>query len=243
MDPQHVSLEDLADNCAEESSKRDPQSRDDRYCYELILRAFGLEDHEALGFVLTIYKSVWSKFWIRDDPIFNSDVFTADDFKSIAFFRVYQQIKGADFHNAFAALNPFLSYLRVTLVRTVAAYIRSPEGQRRYVHSNPDEESGDMFEQFPASSNPSREVEKKLHRQAIEQRIRFLLPDEKDWFVFECWLNQRLSRAEIVREFVTRWNEEKDTFDENAVRVTLQRIRRRLMKDSLLYDLVRHQFE
>jgi hypothetical protein len=239
----HFSLEALADNCIQESSKKNPQSRDDRFCYELVLRAFGLEDHEALGLVLTIYKSVWSRFWIVDEPVFNAYVFTADDFRSIAFFKVYQQTKGSDFHSAFTALNPFLAYLRITLVRTVAAYIRSPDARRRYVHSKPEQEVADMLEQIAAPDNPSHEVEKNLQRQAIEQRLHFLLPDEKDRFLFDCWLNRKLSRSEIVREFVARWDEEKNTFDENAVRVALQRIRRRLMKDSILYNIIKHQYE
>src|SRR5215213_5811659 len=65
-----ASTEELADRCAEESSKKSI-NRDDVFCFELIQRAFRHEDQYALGFVLNIYKTVWSRHWIRNAEAFD----------------------------------------------------------------------------------------------------------------------------------------------------------------------------
>lgn len=221
----------LALRCAEESSRRDPQSRDNRFCFELVRRAFGLEDNYALGLVLSIYRDVWSRFWIRDAASFETQAITADDFKSIAFQKVYHQIKGNRF-SSFSSLNAVLAYLRKTLVRTVAAYYRSLEARQQFVPSTL-ENGTDSLENIPSMDNPGEEAEKNLTWQAVEQRVYVLLPNEPDRILFGCWARQSLSRAEIVSQFGAHWP------DENAVRVALQRIRRRLVKDAVLRDLLR----
>ena len=63
-----MSLDHLTDRCKEESAKRDASKRDDRFCYELVRRAFGLDDQDALNRVFNIYMAIWSQFWIG--PIF-----------------------------------------------------------------------------------------------------------------------------------------------------------------------------
>ena len=56
----YFSSNDLANRCTEEASKKDAKRRDDRFCYELVRRAFGLEDHDALDYVFNIYVKIWS---------------------------------------------------------------------------------------------------------------------------------------------------------------------------------------
>ncbi len=224
----------LAQRCAEESSRRNPQQRDDRFCYELIRRAFGLEDEFALGFVFDIYMTVWSKFWIRDAQSFEAQMVTADDFKSITFQKVYRQLKGAPF-NSFTSLNAVLAYLRKTLARTIAEYNRSLAARQPIarVRSADAEDQPDSEEIIPSAENVSEDAEKKLIWEKIEGRVYFLLPDEHDQVLFDCWAKQQLSRAEIVSEYGHMWP------DENAVRVALQRIRRHLLKDVILRALLK----
>ncbi len=223
----------LAERCAEESSRRDSRQRDDRFCYELIRRAFGLEDEVALGFVFNIYITIWSKSWIRDTQSFESHAVTADDFKSITFQKVYSQLKGAPF-SSFTSLNAVLAYLYKTLARTIAEYNRSLAARQSVARAHPavDEDRPDAEENIPSAENVSEDAEKKLTWEKIEHRVYFLLPDKNDQVLFDCWAKQQLSRAEIVSEFGQIWA------DENAVRVALQRIRRHLLKDVTLRDLL-----
>lgn len=162
----------LASRCVEETSRRDRQSRDERFCYELVKRAFELEDHDALGFVLNIYKDVWSKFWIRDAQAFESRAITMDDFKSVAFLKVYHQLKGGNF-DSFPSLNAFLSYLRTTLIRTVAEYYRSTEARHSSIHSvnGADEEATVLLERIASNDNTSERAEKNIMWQEIEKRV------------------------------------------------------------------------
>ena len=226
---QHVPHNHLAERCAEESTRREAQQRDDRFCFELIRRAFGLEDHDALGYVFQIYISVWSWFWIRNVAAFETHALTADDFKSIAFQKVYRQLKGGSF-NSFSTLNAILAYLRTTLVRTIAEYYRSLEAQ--YAQKSDDIDMQEAEEYIADDENVSEQTEKKLAWEAIEQRIAFLLPDQADRILFICWAKQQRSRSEIVSEFGMYWE------DEDAVRVALQRIRRHLYKDPSLRILL-----
>src|SRR5829696_6517365 len=122
----------LAHQCAEEALKKHAANRDDNFCFELVRRAFGLDDHFALGFVFDIYKDVWSRFWVRTPNIFDSQVLTVDDFKSIAFARVYNQVKGSAF-DGFTSLTALLAYFHITLARTIAQYLRSPSAKQLFV--------------------------------------------------------------------------------------------------------------
>lgn len=221
----------LARQCAEESSKHKSRKRDDRYCFELVKRAFALNDHEALGFVLDIYKTVWSRNWIRDAHEFESHVYTAEDFKSIAFFKVYRTIGGSAFDN-FPSFTPILDYLHKTLVRIIAERLRSADMRRRGHLPQPDQEV-DPLEQFATPANPVQDAEKNLGWQAIDQHVARRLPAESDQLLFNYWLKQRLTREEIVQERPDLWP------TEDAVRVAQQRIKRRLYKDVILFDLVR----
>ena len=101
----HFPTDDLASRCAQESSKQLNMSRDDRFCFELLRRAFGMEDHYALGHTLNIYKDVWSRRWVHDTYLFENQFVTMDDFKSIAFYQVYDRLKGGGF-DSFPSLSP-----------------------------------------------------------------------------------------------------------------------------------------
>lgn len=231
IDLSFFATEVLAQNCAEESSKKQVASRDDRFCFELLRRAFGLDDHSALGYVLNIYKDVWSRFWVHNTHVFDNQVVTVDDFKSIAFARVYQQLKGSAF-DGFSSLTPLLAYMKVTLVRTVAAYLRSSASQQWRVNLTGDNDS-DLLENLPADDNPRVESEKNVIRQEVDARILQLLPDENDRLLLDLSWSQNLSRADIVAAYPTIWE------SEDAVRVALQRIKRRLYKDPGLADLLK----
>ena len=187
----------LANRCAEESSKKRAVSRDDQFCFELVRRAFGLDDHYALGHVLNIYKDIWSRFWVRDVYAFETEALTVDDFKSIAFMRVYHHVKGTAF-DGFSSLTPLLAYFRVTLARTIAHYLRSSKGRQNVTQYLNDDDADDVLENIPSPENSSADAEKKIIQQEIDKRIAYLLPDEDDRLLFDLHYKQSLSRAEIV---------------------------------------------
>ncbi len=226
-----IPTDDLANRCVEESLKKQPARRDDNFCFELVRRAFALDDHYALGHVLTVYKDVWSRFWIRDANLFDTQSLTIDDFKSIAFMLVYQHLKGKAF-DGFSSLIPLLAYFRVALVRTVAQYLRSSKHKQLLWQLTLNDDPNELLETIPAPENPRVESEKNIVRQEVEKRIAYLLPDENDRLLFDCWAKQNLSRSEIVAVYSHIWG------NENAVRVALQRIRRRIINDPPLNDLL-----
>jgi DNA-directed RNA polymerase specialized sigma24 family protein len=234
---QALSADLLAQRCAE----RPPHTRQpaptaaDRYCLELLRRAFGGTDEYALGLVLDLYQRVWSRQWIRDAAAFDHQAQTADDFRNIAFFNVYETLKGTDL-SGFTSLTPFLSYLYKSVIRTVAASFRSKRSRQAQVRPD-DTQDTQYWEQIAADQDVHGEVEKKLLWQSIEQQIATILTDEKDRFLFECRAKQDLSRAEIVREFTARWPDL--TFDSESARAALQRIHRHLVKDKKLRALVK----
>jgi RNA polymerase sigma factor (sigma-70 family) len=229
VDINFFSANELGDRCAEEASKKDPKRRDDRFCYELVKRAFGLEDGEALNRTYSIYVKIWSKSWIRNPQQFDSQSYTAEDFIHMAFFKVYTEIKGSRFAS-FPLLNPFLSYLHTTLVRLVAEYLRRQKGRQELNTSNTDEALPDWFENFPSIYDLSNDVEKRDIMRQIRERIYVLLPAEKDQQLLKCRA-EGMTRAEIVAAYPEWWP------DENAVRVDWQRICRKLGNDPGLRGL------
>jgi DNA-directed RNA polymerase specialized sigma24 family protein len=232
MDINALLTDDLAYRCVEESSKKKTVSRDDQFCFELLRRAFGLDDHDALGHVLNIYKDVWSRFWVRDAYTFDTQSLTVDDFKSIAFTRVYERLKGSAF-DGFSSLTPLLSYFHVTLARTIAHYLRSSKGQQSLMQLSNDDDANDMLENIPASENPSMDAERNILQREIDKRVAELLPDKNDRLLYGYWARQNFSHKEIVAASSPPiWK------DENAVRVALQRIKRLLYKDSVLIELL-----
>jgi DNA-directed RNA polymerase specialized sigma24 family protein len=221
-----ASAEELADRCAEESTKKS-STRDDSYCFELIERAFRNEDQYALGFVLHIYKKVWSRYWIRNAEAFDAHSSTIDDFKSIAFLKVYNQFKGSGLAT-FDSVGAFLRYCQRTLVHTWLGYLRSAEVR----HKGAQGEYNDV-DDSPSEDNPLAESEKNLVWEAVEKRVEVLLPNEDDRLLFRCWAKQDLSYSEICQTYPTIFP------NENVVRTALQRIRRRLYGDTVLHDLLK----
>jgi DNA-directed RNA polymerase specialized sigma24 family protein len=221
-----TSTEDLAERCAEESSKKS-KNRDDSFCFELVRRAFAHEDQHALGHVLHIYKCIWSRFWIRNSEVFETHVSTIDDFKSIAFFKVYDKLKGSRLED-FANLSAFLGYCNRVLMTTWLGYMRSADAKRQKYRGEPDN-----VDETPSHDNSLAESEKNLAWEAIEKRVAVLLPNVDDRLLFNCWAKQELTYLEISQAFPKLFP------TEDAVRAALQRIRRRLYGDTVLHDLLK----
>jgi hypothetical protein len=239
-DPVSISADDLAERCAAKSFRKPQQGvadAADRYCFELLRRAFGREDDACLAHVLRLFRDRWSRLWIRNPTAFERHPLTADDFTSMTFAKVYRLYRGEKFA-AFDSFGPFLAYLRKALVRTIAEYNRSAMSQQARTRSDSDTDDLELFEQIAGDDRLQDEVEDKLLWQQIERRVEARLPDEKDRFFFDCWAKYDLSRAEIVREFRRRWPDDGAAFDENAVRVALQRLRRHLLRDATLLSLL-----
>ena len=146
-DMNFFSAQDLSLRCAEEASKKETKKRDDRFCYELVRRAFGLEDGEALDRVFNIYMKVWSQYWIWNPSQFDSQAHTAEDFLSITFSKVYYEIKGNRFAD-FPLLNPFLAYLHKTLRHVVAEYLRRQKVREKIDSYNTDDDFSDLLERI-----------------------------------------------------------------------------------------------
>jgi hypothetical protein len=230
-----LSPDQLFARCAEQATKKNATIRDDQYCFELIRRAFQSDDDYVLGLVLHIYKTIWSRSWIRNPHVFNTHPWTAEDFKSQIFFDVYRRFKGSNL-SAFPSLNHFLSYLRITLVRRVAAYYRSRE-MRDYTLKKTKTDNGDDIDKMdllPSDDNPSQQFEHDQIWQNVDQRVKTLLTNTHDRILFNCWIKLDLSYDEILQHYGQFWH------DKNEIRVARQRILRQLKGDPILRNLLKN---
>lgn len=219
----------LAILCREKPAEEAVTSLNNDYCFELTRRAFALEDQESLRLVLEIYQKIWSKRWISDPQMLESQGYTVEDYKSIAFIKCYRKIGG----NGFTSMTSFthiLRYLHKTLLDTIVELSRTAEMRRIVSYTTHD--SVDPLELI-ASINPTKELEKKLIWETINRRVAMLLSKESDRLLFDYWLRLELRPREIqnaLSEFFP---------DVRAVQVAQQRIRKHIFRDQILRDLVK----
>jgi hypothetical protein len=215
MTAANLSLDELAQHCAEETQKfTHSLSNDPQYCFELLSRALldGLSD--AFTHIYRIYeKQVVS--WVYNHSRFIETGEEANYFASAALSNFYFALRGRKFAQ-FTSLPQALAYLKLCVHTSIAQYIRD----QRPTITTPLEDSPELaYSPDPAASISASE---------LWEHICLLLPDERDRVLAHCVFVQHLKPTQIVTAYPAEWKLERE------VSVALQRIRRILRKDGEL---------
>lgn len=207
-----LSVDDLAQRCAEETDKFNRrQPNDAQFCFELLRRAFAEGVDDALTHVFQIYEQrVLS--WVRRHSRFEQTGEDADFFARAAMSTFYFALRGAKFER-FPSLPHVLSYLNMCVHTTIAQYIRDQQpGSALPYDAAPDiAETPDLGTRADAAE--------------LWAHICRLLPEERDRLLARCAFLLDLKPRQIVTEYRTHWSSERE------ISVALYRIRRVLRND------------
>jgi DNA-directed RNA polymerase specialized sigma24 family protein len=135
--PQHMSVEDLAQKCAQETQHfRWNQASDTQYCFELFRRAIANHDQVAWDKVITLYQ--WQvERWVRRYPDFQPSRDDEQDFVFEAFERFWKYFT-PDKLNKSKNLAAVLSYLHMCVNGSVLDHRR--KNHQRQVDQDEGEE-------------------------------------------------------------------------------------------------------
>lgn len=213
MDVHHMSLDEVAQRCEEETNKfRHTREADNRFCFELFRRALEEIDHEAFTRIVQTYKSQCAR-WVRGVHGFEATgELTPDPFVSQAFANLHKDLRGEKFKR-FTSLEAVLKYLRKCAVTAVLQHLRKAAV----------EWTVDVAEEL--NLDIAEELKTEVEYKELWERIHQLLPDETDRLLADLRLRQSFMPAEIARMHPEHWT------DSRAVSVALQRILRTLRRD------------
>lgn len=209
----HLSVDEIAQRCAEETDKfNHRQPSDAQYCFELLRRALGDESNEAFARVYQVYeRQVMS--WVYSHSRFSQTGEDAEYFAGAALRTFYFALRGPKFEK-FPSLPQVLLYLKLCVHTAIAQYIR---------------------DQQPTITTPIDEVGEIAHTPDLGTRadaadlwahIARLLPEERDRQLARYVFMQDLKPRQIVAAYPTQWR------DEREVSVALYRVRRTLRGDA-----------
>lgn len=214
-----LSVDDLAQRCAEETDKFNRrQANDAQFCFELLRRALGEGVAEAFTRVYQVYERQVLN-WVYAHPRFDQTGESAEFFAGGALRQFYFALRGPKF-DRFPSLPAILSYLKLCVHTSVAQYLR---------------------DQHPAQTTSLDEVGEAAETLDLGTRadaaelwayICRLLPDLRDQLLARCVFVQDLKPRQIVEKYPTFWR------DEREVSVALYRIRRILRNDDGLTNWV-----
>ncbi len=223
-----LSLNDLADHCAEETSKfHRNQQNDTRYCYELMRRAFKENVSDALTHVYRIYEPL-VRNWVYSHSHFADTGEHAEDFVNVAMTTFYFAVRSKNFED-FGELSRLLSYLKMCVHTSILQALR----KRQHIQIEP-HEADDESAHTP---DDSEKVDRALDKEQLWEYIRQLFPDEHDMLLIRCYFVYDLKPAEITELHPAIWKKSRD------VTVNLQRIRRVLRADKQLREFLGDEFE
>jgi hypothetical protein len=212
----HLSVDALAQRCAEETDKfNHRQPNDAQYCFELLRRALADGSAEAFTYVYQVYeRQVLS--WVYGHSRFAQTGEDADFFAGAALRTFYFALRGPKF-DKFPSLPQVLAYLKLCVHTAIAQYIR---------------------DQQPAPTTPLDAIGEVAHTPDLGMRadaaelwahICRLLPDDRDRLLARYVFMQDLKPRQIVSAHPMQWR------DEREISVALYRIRRTLRNDPELH--------
>ena len=212
-----LSVEDLAQQCAEETHKFTRQEENDtRYCFELLRRALVDDVAEAFTHVYRVYEPM-VKRWVFNHSQFQHTGESVEYFASHALSNFYFALRGQKF-NRFEFLAQVLQYMKLCVHTAIAEYMRAQQRSKAV--------PVDEYERIGYSSN----MEARQNHAEIWTYICDLLADEDDEKLADYVFVQGLKPAEIAGMPNCKYGSPRE------VSVALQRIRRTLRKDHRLRD-------
>lgn len=212
-----LSVNDLADRCAEETRKFTRHEADDpQFCFELMRRALLHDTAEAFARIYQIYEPLVRR-WIYNYSRFIQTGEDVDYFANAALSKFYFALRGSKFEQ-FDSLAKVLLYLKRCIHTEIAQHIRSQS----------------IIPAIPLPEDdltPAPKTEPDLAAQELWSRIIVLLSDEKDRRLARCLFIEDMKPAQVFSSYPNDWDSPRD------VSVARQRITRTLRRDAALCQL------
>lgn len=211
------SIGTLASRCQDETARfRKELTHDTRYCFELFRRAFEENSSEALEAIYQTYSQL-VHYWVQQHPAFPALDLPAEYILFDSMSEFVLALRSKSFTD-FPTLAAILAYCRRCVHTVIMLEARKKRVKTISAHN---------IEPVVPS-----DIDTKLMRQALWQRIEELLPDEADILLARLIFVQGLKPKEIVASFPGYWPQTND------VRVAYQRIKRRLQGDARLRQML-----
>lgn len=210
-----LQIPELAERCAEETSKFNRHEADDQqYCFELLRRALLHDVTEAFNHVYRVYEPLVRR-WVYNYSRFVQSGEDADYFTNAALSKFYFALRGSKFEQ-FDSLPKVLLYLKRCIHTEIAQYIR---GQTSFTDVPlPEDEATPAFK----SEQPD------FSAQEVWSLINRVLTDEKDRWLARCLFVEDMKPAQIFAAYPDEWDSPRE------VSVARQRITRTLRRNDEL---------
>jgi len=226
---QHLTVEDLAQRCAQETdlyfAHRD---YDSSYCFELFRRAIRSKDERALEVVIIQYQPLvarWVDRWMDKHPDFPSVNEEAQDFIAQAFERFWVSFTSAKFDKS-QSLAAVLRYLQMCVNGAIT------DAWRKLRHVQLEQITGDEDQEF---AEPEPTPEELLQRDEFWQLIKKKSKDPKEYIVVYASFSLALSPREILAEYPDEFSDIKEIYQYKA------NLLERLERDEEIKEFVRRR--
>lgn len=193
INPQNLSLVDLAQRCAQETDlyfKR--QGHDSRYCFELFRRAIQDGDRSVWEHIYPCY-NLLVVGWVQKHPGFESSGEKVDYFVNGAFGKLSVSLTRERFRG-FSDLESVLRYLKMCVHSVIIDYIRLAEQASLYSLEDASEEES-------ADPSPEEQAMDRSYQQALWNLIDARLHDEKERAVVRGSFILDLKPQELYEHF------------------------------------------
>lgn len=209
-DLQHLTVEDLAQRCAQETDYYfNNKENDPRYCFELFRRAIRGQDERALDMIFIQYQPLvlkWVDKWMHKHQDFQSFTDEAQDYVAQAFERFWISFTPAKFDRS-QSLAAVLRYLQMCVNGAITDAWRK---SRRFELG---QEATDDEQQFLDSEPTPEDI---LQAEEFWQLIRKKSKDPREYTVVYASFHLDLSPREILAEFRDEFRHIKEIYQHKA---------------------------
>ena len=206
MDLEHLSVDDLARRCAQETNLYlKQQDNDQRYCFELFRRAIHHRDESALEVIIAQYQPMvtrWVDKWMDKHQDFQLIGDEAQDYVAQAFERFWVSFTPEKFEKS-SSLAAVLKYLQMCVHGAIT------DAWRKFRHVQFAKDIGDEGQDSP---DPTPLPEDSLQQGEFWQLIREKVKDSKEYIVVYASFNLDLSPREILVEYPGMFSDIKEIY-------------------------------
>ena len=224
---QHMSVDDLAQRCAQETDLYFAHHDfDSSYCFELFRRAMGNNDEHALEVVIIQYQPLvarWVDRWMNRHPDFPTVHDEAQDFIAQAFERFWSSFTPAKFERS-RNIAEILKYLQMCVHGAIMDAWRKL--RRLQLEQEMRDEEQEFFEPAPTP-------EERLQKDEFWQLVKKKTKDPKEYTVVYASFCLSLSPREILVEYPGVFSGIKEIYQHKA------NLLDRLGRDDELQDFFR----
>lgn len=218
----NISLEGLVAAVRKAETQNEWTPDAEERCLELFRRALGNENQECLGAIYEIFRPRVER-WLFKTFGYNDSTAERNYFRDMGVHRFYFALKGEKFYQkAFKSHRQVLVYWRKSTVDVALDFFTRFKRETPFSDLRPQ-----MVDKFPNEIQPNIEI-KQVSRTQIEDRMRHLLTED------EFQIAQFFYMFGLKPQKIRKHYQSESTKTEAALRVVLQRIKRKLRTDPTL---------